>query len=76
MTKLGRRGVLAAGAALAVSPTALGQAVYPDRAIRFIGGFPPGGPADLSARLLAQSLAEILGRSRSSARPINEEISP
>jgi hypothetical protein len=43
MMKLGRRGVLAAGATLAVSP-ALGQAAYPDRAI----GFPPGGPADLS----------------------------
>ncbi len=62
MTKLGRRGVLAAGAALAVSPVALGQAGYPDRAIRFVGGFPPGGPADLSARMLAQSLGEILGQ--------------
>jgi hypothetical protein len=47
MMKLGRRGVLAAGATLAVSP-ALGHAAYPDRAIRFVGGFPPGGPADLS----------------------------
>jgi tripartite-type tricarboxylate transporter receptor subunit TctC len=62
MTKLGRRGVLAAGAALAVSPAALGQTGYPDPAIRFVGGFPPGGPADLSARMLAQSLGEILGQ--------------
>jgi len=61
MMKLGRRGVLAAGATLAVAP-ALGQAAYPDRAIRFVGGFPPGGPADLSARMLAQSLGEILGQ--------------
>lgn len=61
MMKLGRRGVLAAGATLAVSP-ALGQAAYPDHAIRFVGGFPPGGPADLSARMLAQSLGEILGQ--------------
>src|SRR5262245_4498197 len=62
MMKLGRRGVLAAGAALAVSADALGQAAYPDRAIRFVGGFPPGGPADLSARMLAQSLGEVLGQ--------------
>ena len=62
MMKLGRRSVLAAGAALAVSPAALGQAAYPDRAIRFVGGFPPGGPADLSARLLGQSLGEVLGQ--------------
>ena len=61
MMKLGRRGVLAAGATLAVSP-ALGQAAYPDHTIRFVGGFPPGGPADLSGRLLAQSLGEILGQ--------------
>jgi len=61
MMKLGRRGVLAAGATLAVSPV-LGQAAYPDHAIRFVGGFPPGGPADLSARMLAQSLGEILGQ--------------
>lgn len=61
MKTLGRRGLLAAGAALAASPLAHAQA-YPDRAIRFIGGFPPGGPADLSGRMLAQSLGEILGQ--------------
>jgi tripartite-type tricarboxylate transporter receptor subunit TctC len=62
MTKLGRRRILAAGAALAVSPAAFGQAGYPDHAIRFVGGFPPGGPADLSGRMLAQSLSEVLGQ--------------
>jgi hypothetical protein len=61
MKTLGRRGLLAAGAALAASPLAHAQG-YPDRAIRFIGGFPPGGPADLSGRMLAQSLGEILGQ--------------
>ena len=34
------------------------QAGYPDHAIRLVGGFPPGGPADLSGRMLAQSLSE------------------
>ena len=61
MTKFGRRRVLAAGAALAVSQSAgaEAQADYPDHAIRFVGGFPPGGPADLSRRMLAQSLSDI-----------------
>ena len=65
MMHFGRRGVLAAGAALAVSTGAAGgraQAAYPDRAIKFVGGFPPGGPADLSARMLGQSLSEVLGQ--------------
>ena len=54
---------MAAGAALAVSiGGAQAQADYPDHAIRFVGGFPPGGPADLSGRMLAQSLCEILGQ--------------
>jgi tripartite-type tricarboxylate transporter receptor subunit TctC len=64
MMKFGRRRVLAAGAALAVSTSAgaQAQAGYPDHAIRFVGGFPPGGPADLSGRMLAQSLSEVLGQ--------------
>ena len=64
MMKFGRRRVLAAGAGLAVSTSAGAQAEagYPDHAIRFVGGFPPGGPADLSGRMLAQSLSEVLGQ--------------
>ena len=64
MKKFGRRGVLAAGAAFAVSKSAGAQAQADDpyHAIRFVGGFPPGGPADLSGRMLAQSLSEVLGQ--------------
>jgi len=64
MMTFGRRRVLAAGTVLAVSRSAGGraQAAYPDHAIRFVGGFPPGGPADLSGRMLAQSLSEVLGQ--------------
>ncbi len=63
MTAIGRRRVLAAGAALVSSPSVLhAQGAYPDRPIRLVLGFPPGGPTDLAARLLAQKLADILGQ--------------
>ena len=58
---LGRRQFLhlAAGAAAlpAVSRFAWAQA-YPARPVRLIVGWPPGGPADLFARLIGQPLSE------------------
>lgn len=35
---------------------------FPDRAVRLIVGFPPGGSGDFIARVLAQPLAEELGQ--------------
>jgi tripartite-type tricarboxylate transporter receptor subunit TctC len=59
-----RRLVVVAGAAAAL-PAALRIAsaqTYPARPVRLIVGFPAGGAADITARLIAQSLSESLGQ--------------
>jgi tripartite-type tricarboxylate transporter receptor subunit TctC len=35
---------------------------YPDKAIRILVGFPPGGPPDIAARLLADKFTETWGK--------------
>ena len=56
MTKIGRRGALALGAAaLAVAP-AWAQAQTVPRNVRMLVGFAAGGPTDLVARLYAERL--------------------
>jgi tripartite-type tricarboxylate transporter receptor subunit TctC len=54
---------LAAGAVAlpAVSRVARAQA-YPTRPVRLIAAYPPGGSADIMARLIGQSLSERLGQ--------------
>ena len=62
MMKLNRRIVLAG---LATSPLATVQAQtvdFPDRPLRLVVGFPPGGPNDLLARVIAPGVGERLGR--------------
>jgi tripartite-type tricarboxylate transporter receptor subunit TctC len=54
---------LAAGAATAPALPRLAAALdYPTRPIKVIIGFAPGGPADILARLIGQSLSEQLGQ--------------
>ncbi len=49
-------------AAIAATPAAVAQARYPDKPVRFIVNFPPGGPLDILARTLADKLQASLGQ--------------
>lgn len=51
----------AALAGLFTHPTCA-QGVYPDRPIRLVVPFPPGGPVDAGARIMAQALTVALGQ--------------
>jgi tripartite-type tricarboxylate transporter receptor subunit TctC len=57
-----RRRVLAGSAAALLGAPALAQAAFPDRPVRYIVPFPPGGLTDIMARLVGQKLSEIWGR--------------
>ena len=47
--------------ALAIPATAFAQ-TYPERGLRIIVGFAPGGSSDIVARLVAQKLAPLIGQ--------------
>jgi tripartite-type tricarboxylate transporter receptor subunit TctC len=53
---------LAATALLAPCGTAWAQAGYPTRPITMVVPFPPGGPTDLVARVVAQKMSEQMGQ--------------
>jgi tripartite-type tricarboxylate transporter receptor subunit TctC len=53
--------LLAALAALLVSFSAAGQE-FPNKALRIICAFPPGGPVDVTSRAIARELARQLGQ--------------
>src|SRR5262245_42794009 len=63
--ELPRRNFLSMAAGVVALPTALRLAraqAYPARPVRLIVGFPPGGVADMLARLIGQWLSERLGQ--------------
>lgn len=57
----GRRGLLILGAA-AVLPRPAAAQRFPDRPVRLVVPFAPGGSSDLAARLIAEPMAERLGQ--------------
>ncbi len=56
-----RRSLIAAGASLLAAGPA--RAEFPDRPIRLIVAYPPGGGTDIMARAVAQKLGEVLNQS-------------
>jgi tripartite-type tricarboxylate transporter receptor subunit TctC len=58
---IGRRAALGL-AAVALAQPAFGQARFPDRAIRIIVPFPPGGTTDIQMRALSEIVARKLGQ--------------
>ena len=61
MTRVSRRTVLVGLAAWTACPS-LAKAAWPEKPIKLIHGFPPGGPVDVVSRLLAEPLSAHLGQ--------------
>jgi tripartite-type tricarboxylate transporter receptor subunit TctC len=62
-----RRLLTAVGAALCFAAPALAQAqasgsAYPNKPVRLVVPYPPGGPTDIVARLVAQKLSDAMGQ--------------
>src|SRR6188474_2233975 len=58
-----KRLVLAAAILAGLSTAALAQQDYPNRLIKIMQGFPPGGNVDIIARILANEFEKSLGQS-------------
>ena len=55
--------LLGVGVCCALSSFSLWAQTYPNKSIKIIVGYPPGGSTDVPARIVGQKLAEVLGQS-------------
>ena len=64
-TGIGRRLFMSASAAGVISAPAIGsaQSEWPNRQIRVVIPYPPGGPSDITTRLVLERAASLLGQS-------------
>ncbi|NKC29498.1 Bug family tripartite tricarboxylate transporter substrate binding protein [Falsiroseomonas selenitidurans] len=62
ITGLTRRGLVLGAAALPLAAPALAQSGFPNRPVRIVIGFPPGGGIDILARLMAPHMGAKLGQ--------------
>ncbi len=60
---LGRRSLAAAGLGLLAVPAVRAQAAWPDRPVRLIVAYAPGGGTDLTTRAMAEGLTARFGQS-------------
>lgn len=58
-----RRSLLVASAVLLSAGSAFAADAYPDKPIKIVVGFPPGGPTDIVGRVIAQSLGKHINES-------------
>lgn len=61
MSRITRRAALVGASTLLAAP-AIAQAKFPDRTIRLIIPWAPGGPADIGFRILGESVSKKLGQ--------------
>src|SRR6185295_16288653 len=49
-------------AVAATAGVAMAQSTYPNKPLRFVVGYPPGGPTDIVSRELSRPLSDALGK--------------
>ena len=62
MKSISRRAALATTAGLLAAPALHAQGAWPNKDLRLVCPFPPGGTTDVVARLVAAAMRDRLGR--------------